>query len=310
MTCRILILSLTLCFGLAAAQEPEAPAPEAPAPEAPAPEAPAPDAQEPDAQTEECEQLYSAREFQDANKKGETAFANLDAEGLDAAYAESKQMLQCIQGEIQGMMAAAFHRLTAMVAFVAGDRDRVLQEFNRARLLYLGYEIEDDVAPEGHPLRLLYEESKTMGEGELQRGIPPADGWLVVDGVRNGARPVSADVFIQVYNMDGTRIETVFLPAGEEMPAWGVESVFAKERLKMPAMVATGASAIATGVLYGMSWKNRRTFDGEMTADVCPSGIVEECLDSYRDRTNLLGWSAVGAGVLTLGFGGVTVYAW
>jgi hypothetical protein len=192
---------------------------------------------------------------------------------------------------------------------VAGDRERVLQEFNRARLLHLGYEISDSVAPEGHPLRLLYEEAKTMGEGELQRGIAPADGWLVVDGVRNGARPVSADVFIQVYKMDGTRQETLFLAAGEKMPAWGVES-FSPERLKVPAAIATGVSALASGVLWGLSWQSRRIFEGKMDKEVCPGGVVEECLDQYRDRTNLLMWSSVGTGVLTLGFGGFTVYAW
>ncbi len=260
--------------------------------------------------TVECEKFFVVDAFFAANAKGEQAFIDLDEEALEAAYLESKGILQCLQGEMQGMMAAAFHRMTAMRAFVQGERDRVLQEFNRARLLHPGYEISNAVAPEGHPLRLLYEESKTMGEGELQRGIPPADGWLVVDGVRKGARPVAADVFIQVYKMDGTRIETLFLPAGAEMPAWGVEGGFDKQRLKIPAAVATGVSAVATGVLWGLSWKNRNIFDGEMTPEVCPEGTTEDCLDQYRDRTNVLAWSSVGTGALTLGFGGVTIYAW
>ena len=258
----------------------------------------------------ECAELYGMDAFFAANAKGEKAFIDLDEQGLEAAYLESRGILQCLQGEIQGMMASAFHRMTAMRAFVNGERDRVLQEFNRARLLHLGYEISNDVAPEGHPLRLLYEESKTMGEGELERGIPPADGWLVVDGVRNGARPVAADVFIQVYQMDGSRIETLFLPAGAEMPAWGVEGGFDRQRLKLPAAVATGVSALATGVLWGLSWKNRNLFDGEMSPEVCAEGTTEDCLDQYRDRTNALAWSSVGTGVLTLGFGGVTIYAW
>ena len=153
-----------------------------------------------------------------------------------------------------------------------------------------------------------------MGEGQLQRGIPPADGWLVVDGIRNGARPLDADVVIQVYSMDGVRQETLFLPAGEEMPAWGVESVFSKERLRKPAAIATGVTALATGVLYGLSWRNRQIYDGAMTSDVCPSSGAEinkaECLDMYRDRTNVLSWAAVGTGVITLGFGAVTVVSW
>ena len=212
------------------------------------------------------------------------------------------------------MMAAAFHRTTAMVAFLEGDRKRVLQEFNRARLLHLGYEIPARVAPEGHPLWLLYQEAKTMGEGQLERGVPPADGWLVVDGVRNGARPVDADVIVQVYTMDGARQETVFIAAGGEMPAWGIESVFTRESIRRPAAIATGVSALTTGILYGLSWRSRGIYEGEMTADVCPvvgSEINQaDCLDSYRDQTNLLSWSAVGTGVLTLGFGAVTLVSW
>ena len=261
-----------------------------------------------------CGEMRDSSEFFDATKRAEEAFAGLDEDGLQSAYVDSRDVLQCLQGEIQGMMAAAFHRTTAMVAFVGGDRERVLQEFNRARLLHLGYEIPGRVAPEGHPLWQLYAESKTMGEGVLQRGIPPADGWLVVDGIRNGARPVDADVFIQVYGMNGERSETLFLAAGEEMPAWGVESVFSRDRLKKPAAIATGVTALATGVLYGLSWKNRLIYDGEMTGEVCPTGESgvnkADCLDTYRDRTNLLSWSAVGTGALTLGFGALTVYSW
>ena len=261
-----------------------------------------------------CEDRRDAQEFFAATSAAESAFASLDEEGLRSAHDTSLEILMCLQGEVQGMMAAAFHRTTAMVAFLEGDRDRVLHEFNRARLLHLGYEIPARVAPEGHPLWLLYQEAKTMGEGQLQRGIPPADGWLVVDGVRNGARPLDADVVVQVYTMDGELQETVFLAAGDDMPAWGVESVFTRESIRKPAAIATGVSALATGVLYGLSWRSRGIYDGEMTAEVCPvvgSGINKaDCLDSYRDQTNILSWSAVGTGVLTLGFGAVTIVSW
>ena len=148
-----------------------------------------------------------------------------------------------------------------------------------------------------------------MGEGELQRGVPPEGGWLVVDGVRNGARPVAADVFVQVYTLDGNRKETVFVAAGETMPVWGVEGAFAKERLRTPAIVATGVSALATGVFWGLSWKNRLLFDGDVESTSCTLG-ADQCLDHYKDRTNALVWSSVGAGALTLGFGGLTVYTW
>lgn len=261
-----------------------------------------------------CEELRDAQEFFAATAAAETAFAGLNEEGLREAYSRSLEILLCLQGEVQGMMAAAFHRTTAMVAFLEGDRKRVLQEFNRARLLHLGYEIPARVAPEGHPLWLLYQEAKTMGEGQLERGVPPADGWLVVDGVRNGARPVDADVIVQVYTMDGARQETVFIAAGGEMPAWGIESVFTRESIRRPAAIATGVSALTTGILYGLSWRSRGIYEGEMTADVCPvvgSEINQaDCLDSYRDQTNLLSWSAVGTGVLTLGFGAVTLVSW
>ncbi len=261
-----------------------------------------------------CEDPSSAQEFFTAISAAESAFAGLDEDGLRGAYSLSREILLCLEGEVEGMMAAAFHRTTAMVAFLEGDRQRVLHEFNRARLLDLEYEIPARVAPEGHPLWLLYQESKTMGEGQLERGIPPAGGWLVVDGVRSGARPLDADVVVQVYATDGKRSETLFLPAGEDMPTWGVGSVLTRENIKKPAAIATGVTAVATGLLYGLSWRSRRIYDGPMTAAVCPPSGSENnkarCLDTYRDQTNLLSWSAVGTGVLTLGFGAVMVVSW
>jgi hypothetical protein len=266
-------------------------------------------AQESSADSEPCTDLFGPAEFFAVYSSGEAAFIDLDVEALETSYLKSKGMMFCLQGEIQGMVAASFHRLTAMRAFVAGDRDRVLQEFNRARLLHPGYNIPNHVAPLGHPLKLLYEEAETMGEGELEHGVPPADGWLVVDGVRKGARPVDADVFIQVYNLDGVRQETVFLAAGDTMPVWGVESQIDKARIKKAGVSGAAVSALAAGVFWGLSRKNRRIFDGEMSADVCSQNEAQ-CLDQYRDQTNMFVWSSVGAGVLTFGFGGLTVYAW
>jgi hypothetical protein len=101
----------------------------------------------------------------------------------------------------------------------------------------------------------------------------------------------------------------LFLRAGEPLPAWGVESGFSKERLRKPALAATAISTVATGVFWGLSWKNRLLFDGEIAATPCSLG-PDQCLDQYRDKTNAMELSSLGAGAITLGFGGLTVYTW
>jgi hypothetical protein len=71
----------------------------------------------------------------------------------------------------------------------------------------------------------------------------------------------------------------------DTMPARRVEGAFSKEGLRMPAIGATGVPALAT----------------------CPLG-AEQCLDQYKDRARAPVWSSVDDKVLSLGFGGLTVY--
>ena len=182
----------------------------------------------------------------------------------------------------------------------------MLNEFHAARRLHPGYVIPERVVPSDHPLVALYDRAVDGVEGGLDPTIPPEDGWVTVDGVRDAPRPTGISVLVQVWEADGTLEQTRFLRPGEPTPAWGPLPIdtLRRKRRRVTLLGATGASALAAGGLYGAAWaSNARFYD---TTDP----LADSELPTWQARTNALTWGSVGLGVATLALGGVTVVMW
>jgi len=277
----------------------------------------------------DCEKPSTLLDFQHAATRGETAFAGMDIEGLVAARDLAASHLECVQEPVTPEVAAAFHRLMAIVAFTEQDLDAVLAEFHAARRLQPGYQIPEEVAPQGHPLIRLYEDSVSAAEGDLSPVNPPVGGWVSVDGVRGAPVPTGISTIVQAFESDQTLVETVWYLPGEELPSWGPDPALASAGTSQGLgrglkLGATGASLLAGGVMMYGAWRSNCQFwytDSGFVSDYedrCSrfSGSFEpiaddgESLKKQKNQTNALYFSSIGAGVLGVGLGIVTVIQW
>ncbi len=272
----------------------------------------------------DCEEPSSLLDFQYAATQGELAFAGMDIDGLVLARDQAAAHLLCVSEPVTAEVAAAFHRLIAMVAFTEQDRDSALAEFHAARRLMPGYQIPEDVAPPGHPLIQLYDESITAAQGDLQPVNPPVNGWVTVDGVRGAPVPSGISTIVQAFESDQTLVETVWHRPGQALPSWGPDPAIATTAGVGRALSfgGAGASLVASGALAFSGWRSHCRFwytdagfvgDGEENCDFFQGRITEPlspdgtALDDQRKLTNGLLAGAGVAGAVAIGLGVVAV---
>ena len=251
-----------------------------------------------------CAEAASPLEFYAAERAGEKAFGDLDIEGLQAARLAALDALRCLDVAMSDQMAAAFHRLMAIEAFTTGDNDRVKVEFAAARRLQPGYAIKDRVAPEGHPLRTLYDEATDSHQGLPEIIWPPVGGSVMVDGVRGAPRYSGVSCVVQVFDEQGGLVETVYASPGDALPVWGHPPTLQSANLKRPLAVGTGMSLVASAVLYSMAWRQYQTFN-DLTLS-----LDESELENIKFQNNVLVYGSAGAGALAFGLGVGAYQVW
>jgi hypothetical protein len=257
----------------------------------------------------DCERAASPADFYMASDMGEQAFVDLDLDGLMVAQADALWALRCANQQISDKMAAAFHRLMAFSAFTEGDDVRVLVEFHAARRLEPGYLISAEVVPEGHPLRLQYEAATDTDMGAPEPIYPPTGGYVVVDGVRGAPRFAETSCIVQVFDVDHRLVETVYMGAGDVLQQWGPVPGLSLERFRRPLASGTVAAVAATGILYGLAWRewNRFQYDESNLDSVA---MDNETLLEIKSRNNTYVYLYGSTGALAVGLGVLTWKVW
>jgi hypothetical protein len=255
-----------------------------------------------------CDQPTSVVQLSDASRLAEEAFAKLDADGLltQSSLARS-QILPCVQEIITKRNAAAFHRLMALEAFINGNESRVVSELHAALILEPGYLFPENVAGPGHPLLALYKRAETSDDGVAERTYPPANGYMMVAGVRNAARHSKTPVIIQAFGPHGELLETRYVQPGEASPNWSgnvfgltAEDLGIKHPLldSKPWYIAGTVTLVASAVLYGIALNQKHQYTDPATSD--------DQRPELENRVNGLGTASVitgASGVLFTGLG-------
>ncbi len=252
-----------------------------------------------------CREASSVEQFAAAATAGELAFADLDLPGLLRAGDDAARALTCLDKVVGTRDAAAFHRLLGLIAFTRHDLDDARSEFHAARRLDPSYQIPESVAPPGHPLVALYDESALGDEGQLEPVQAAGGGWIVVDGVRGSPRPTGISVVLQRLGPTGVLEGSLFLPAGAALPDWALPpKAISKRRIRTGLLIGSGVSAAGAVASYGLAWSAHQQFWN--LDDPAPDNE----LAGLRSNANTLTYTSAGLGVVALGLASLTVAIW
>ncbi len=257
-----------------------------------------------------CEQTTSVADFLGAAQRGERAFAAMDLPDLSLAREQALAVIPCLGQPIQPRDAAAFHRMMALAAFAGGDSEAVMREFHAARRLEPGYQIPASVAPPGHSLVRLYDLSVNADEGELQPTIPPRKGWVGVDGIRGAPRPDGISSVVQVFGEGDLLEQSLYVLPGEPVPAFGPLPIddLRRKRRRSGLLIGSGSAFVTSSVLYGFAMHYKAQFWAYHPDPADKLGDDE--LSDLKLRTNVLGFTSLGAVVLSAGLGVTAAATW
>jgi hypothetical protein len=167
----------------------------------------------------------------------EQAFARMDEVGFAAAHADAAALLACLAEPADEILAVAWHRHEALVAFLAGDEAATVRSLQAATRVYGGDALPRELAPPGTALRALYEDA--------WRDVPtgteplPSERTAWVDGRRGQDRPGQLPALIQLADDRGRVAWTGYVQAGAALPAAST-------------LVAPGPAERARGLHWGV----------------------------------------------------------
>lgn len=236
------------------------------------------------------------------------AFAAMDVEGFSSRQARADADLACLEEPLTRSDVAAYHRMSGMSAFLQRDREGAVAAFRAALAVQPAFELPASIAPEGHPLRALYEQAAVATDADPVAVLVPRGATLLVDGQRSTTRPVDRPALLQLLGPDGAVLWSGRVDAGAVLPAWpevpeveGVAEALpvapmpAPRKVSIPLLSGAGVAVVAAGGLYAGAWASRAAYDD-------PDTPFED-LDGLRTRTNTLTTASQVTAVTAVGLG-------
>ena len=231
----------------------------------------------------------------------EAAFARLDLDGFQAAVDEGAALVPCLEATLSRAQVARYHRLQGLRAWLVRDTERSQRAFLAARTIEPAWRFPVELVPEQHPTRAAYM-ALPLEELSMQAVEVPEGARLYVDGRVAQERPGNLPSLLQLEDGEGALRWSVYAGPGEALPAWpaGLDGTGEAPAWRMPLVVGSVGSALASGVLLGLAATSAARYEDPQTP--------LSSLDGLRNRTNgLLVASAVTGG---LAVGGAVGVAW
>jgi hypothetical protein len=273
----------------------------------------------------DCAEPATAAQLVDTITAAEAAFAEMDGAGFERARARGEAQVGCLAEPITPPDAAAWHRVEALAAFMAQDDAAAISAFRSSLAIQPAFAIPTRIAPDGHPLRALYDRARAMPPSATEPMPAPPETLLYVDGARAAERPTERPIVLQAMGPTGGILGSDALGSGEALPDWarGAPSVAAvrdtapdrpareprppreggDHRGRTALLAASGGSLVVSGALYGVAWGDHARF-------MDPSTNTSE-LDEWRRRTNTTTAASAAMGGVAVGlFGAALVLPW
>lgn len=256
----------------------------------------------------------TAAELTETIEEAQRALERLEPDAFVAATARLDTLVPCLAEPLSRHLAAEIHRTKGIRA--VSERDPGASRFfAAARALEPAYKLPSSLIPEGHPVRTEYA-AFDLTTGGFEPLPPPAEGTLTLDASPKLYRPTSWPTIAQYLGADGSVRFTAYLEPAAPVPEYPVASSSTPpptigdpvpapvpapppppppRSSKVPLAVATGASAVLTGVLLGLA--------ADASARFADLDTPDEDLLALRSRANSLVVASAFTGAAGLGFG-------
>ena len=148
-----------------------------------------------------------------------------DAAQVEASVASLRQDLLCAGTVLDPAQAAAVHRAMALQSFLAGNIDGTRTAFQAARAADPAYVLPVDLVPDGHPLRVAFDEAKSASAPRTEPLGQRTGQRTWIDGRQGQARPLDRPAIIQADQVSGQMVGSVYLYPDEPLPGWASATV-------------------------------------------------------------------------------------
>lgn len=152
-------------------------------------------------------------------EQAEADYQERDRDGVLAGRDHARGLLPCLTDALNRPLAAQYHRVEGLAAFLERDDPTAREFFASARALEPGYVLPTSLAPEGHPVRTLYM-AFDRSEGRWETLPTPHQGHIQLDGHRSLERSLSFPTLYQRFDDTGAVVETALLLPGDATPAY------------------------------------------------------------------------------------------
>ncbi len=241
-----------------------------------------------------------------------------DVDSFRASGAAALALLPCVDAPLEPSVAARFHRVAGLIAFVDRDAEGAEAAFAAARALEPDHALLGGRLAEAHPLMLQYAARDTVTATE---DVDQAAGVTVFDGHTTPTRPLELPTVYQRLDLEGVLATSALVRAGEDLPGLvelpvdtppplpitqpsPVEPVEATSRgPSRPLLVSAVASLAVSGGLYvGAGVSETDYFEGEH-----PDAGSKT---AARSRTHALTLGSGVAAVAGVGLGVGAAWTW
>jgi hypothetical protein len=165
-----------------------------------------------------CDETWSAEDVRYTLDEAEIAFQKRDKTGTLSFAARAETELPCMNEPMDLPLAAKFHRVQGLAAFLQRDTDRAAQSFHAARALEPDFVLPPGMVPVGHPVRGLYE--APLPSPQSVALAAPASGRILVDGRAVLLRPTDRPAVVQLVDAQGEVVWSVLAMPGDPLPSY------------------------------------------------------------------------------------------
>lgn len=260
-----------------------------------------------------CDEPVGTAELRRILDVASTAWVVMDRSSFEAATAERREALPCLEEMVDPQLAIQLHLHEALAWSIQRRSDLSQGAFRAILALQPSWVLPAEMAPERHRLRADFEEASQGSEQTERRPFaPPGDGALMVDGLPSRDVPSDCPFVVQMLDRRGEVVRTHYFTPGSEPPqqndglAWWL---YEGEQAGLGEPAASDQRASSSRLLLGGAVGVGLLAGGVYTVAAVRAGALErgepgcDDLPAAQRQVNQLVGASAGLGAIGVGLG-------